>query len=184
MIEVILINLMSQALWEYAISPLVAAGGGLIGALEAAPAASPFAEVAGLAATRLDRIVESSSSTPDLEAVLRATEVRELVRELYVFDAGSQPDGVTRARAAFENYWRHAAPETADLSDSVFDVLLDAADAILARAISEGNVLAHDTRSAYRQRLILDHVRAVERKEVVPFAVEVRGGGRGVMVTR
>ena len=172
MVEVILLNLMSQALWEFALSPLAAAGAGLVGAVEATPEASPFAEVAALAARKLADVVGTRIDEPGLEQVLGAPEVRELVRELFVFDAGAQPDAVRSARAAFTLYWERTLPH-AQLADAVFDVVLQAADQVLAKAAAEGNVLAHDTRSAFRQRLILDHIRAVERKVELLTAQEL-----------
>lgn len=104
------------------------------------------------------------ASEEELGALLASTETRELVRDLYVFNVGSMPDGVTKAREAFTLYCQQAAPALAPVAGDVFDVLLGAADAVLHVAVSGGDLLAQDSRSALRQRLVLDHLHALDRK--------------------
>ena len=162
MLEVILLNLLSQALWEFAVSPLVGRSETFLAPVRGA-APGWMSEVALRASERIDSLGIDSTGV-DIEQVLMAPEVRTLIRELYVFGIGTQPDGVAVARRTFSAYWLEACPSAAGAADGVFDALADAADQALGSAVREGNLAALDTRSALRQRLIVDHLHAIERR--------------------
>jgi NACHT domain-containing protein len=162
---VIVLNVLSQGLWEFAISPLAGAGLGLAGYGGRGEPPAPLVAAAARATQRLAEVEVLQADLVKIEEALNRPEVRELLRELFVFNAGSQPDGVGKAREAFDLFFRDAVPSVGEGDASiVFDILLEAADGVLAAAVQDGSLSALDTRSAFRQRIVLDHVQALERR--------------------
>ncbi len=164
MLEAILLNVLAQGLWEFAISPLAGAGLGLVEYGGSGEPPAPLAAAAATATRRLGNVDDLSVDLAGVEEALNRPEVREILRELFVFNAGSQPDGISKAREAFTIFFRNLLPGVSeDAAGHVFEILLEAADDVLVAALENGSLLALDTRSALRQRIVLDHVHALER---------------------
>jgi hypothetical protein len=120
--------------------------------------------VAERAATNLNSIEPPLDVAPRLTEILASPDIRAVIRDVYIFRVGGERSALERTGAAFRRYWIQVAPKDARAADKVFEILLEAADMVLNWAIHEGSLAAHDTRSAMHHQVILDHVRAVERK--------------------
>src|ERR1700712_3493922 len=163
MLDAILLNLLSQALWELTLSPLIDA------AAKPEAGTAPFDEAVQEAVTALN---ETGMESGALRTLLQAPEVRDLVREMYVFE-GTDPDrGLERVSDAFRQYWASRVSAPKDLADLVFSALARATGRVLEEAIAAGVLSAHEAKAAARQKALQDRLAAIDRK------VEALGASR------
>ncbi len=162
-LEAILLNLLASAIWDLAVSPILAGGVSQQGTGDAED--SPFRQAV---ARSLDLLSGPSADGHfDLDRLadfLSASEIRALVRALYLFRLDENGRGVEQARADFLQLWERGGLSEDDVGIGVFDALLTGVEQALDVAIAEGILSAHEARSAARHQMTKDHLEAIGRK--------------------
>jgi hypothetical protein len=159
-LEGVLINLLSQALWELALVPIFRAS-----TSQDAARVGSFTEALGRAHQSLEAVSAHGEVDEDaLAQFLDSRSVRTLIRTLYLFRLDSNMRGVEQARADFEVLWDEVGLGAPDIGMGVFDALVEAIEDTLDEAIREGLLSAHEAKSSARHRMTEEHLEALNRK--------------------
>lgn len=168
MLDAVLLNIISQAIWELGLSPLLRGDHRPVSYNDPAEdeEAQEEARYSATVEHTLQRLKSTEGTTlteKQIIELLSSREVRTLVVSLFIFRLDWEGQGVKQAHEEFLALSSRQGISRGD-ADRIFTALVQAAEASVNIAISDKMLSPRESGSAARQQLILQHLDAMERR--------------------
>jgi len=116
--------------------------------------------------------LDNKSQTEKLRFFLASPDIDSIVRQIYASQLTSTKNGnhlrsiQTEFLACLAIHLREPQQGLEDLAEKIFDSLLKGCESALSMAIDKGVLSAHEAKSAFRYRILLDELAAIQKNIV------------------